>query len=322
MPLVSPVLSVQVPLEMGGQRLDQAAAELFPEYSRSRLKQWIESGLLRVEGGTARPKARLLGGETLALTPPETPSGDVPAAEPIAFGLCYEDEALLVVDKPAGLVVHPGAGNPSGTLVNGLLHLRPELSAVPRAGIVHRLDKDTTGLMVVAKTLSAHHALVEQLSERRVRRCYQCVVGGVPLVGGTVDQAIGRDPRERTRMAVRASGKPAVTHYRVCQRFARFAHLEVHLETGRTHQIRVHLASIGHPLVGDPQYGGRNRIPADTNPSLAAVLRAFNRQALHASELDLIHPKTLEPMAFKSPLPQDMRALLAHLQAEAGNGSA
>ena len=225
----------------------------------------------------------------------------------------YEDADLLVVDKPAGLVVHPAAGNPDRTLVNALLHRDPDLARLPRSGIVHRIDKDTSGLLVVARTLRAHRSLVEQLREHAVVREYEAVAMGVLTGGGTVDAPIGRDPRHRTRMAVVAGGRPAVTHYRVVARFRAHTHVRVRLETGRTHQVRVHLAHLHHPLVGDPVYGGRLRIPAGCSPELAEALRAFRRQALHAARLELTHPANGAPLHWESPLPADLRALLASL---------
>jgi 23S rRNA pseudouridine1911/1915/1917 synthase len=305
-----------VPEHLGGMRLDQALAELFPDYSRSRLKDWILAGHIRVDGQPLRPRDRLVGGERIDLAvviEPVTP----PAPEAIALAIVHEDADLIVVDKPAGLVVHPGAGNPSHTLQNALLHHAPELAALPRAGIVHRLDKATSGLLVVARTMAAHTALVRALQAHAVERRYEAVVVGVLTAGGTVDAPIGRHPTQRTRMSVREDGRPAVTHYRVQHRFRGHTHVRVQLETGRTHQIRVHMAHIGHALVGDPQYGGRLRLPAGAQPALADALRAFKRQALHAGGLAFAHPRTGAALQYAAPLPTDLRHLLALLEQDA-----
>ena len=307
---------VMVPFEMAGQRLDQALATLFPDYSRSRLQGWIRAGRVRVDGRELRPRDKLDGGEEILLSAAledETRA----EAQPIRLGILHEDEEILVLDKPPGLVVHPGAGNPAGTLVNALLHHRPELRALPRAGIVHRLDKDTSGVMVVACTPGAHAALVRQLEERSVKREYETVCLGVMTGGGTVNAPIGRHPVDRVRMAVREGGRVAVTHYRLIERFRGHTHLLCRLETGRTHQIRVHLAHIRHPIVGDPVYGGRLAIPAGASQALAAALRGFRRQALHAVRLELVHPGRTEPVHFEAPLPADFEALLAALREDA-----
>jgi 23S rRNA pseudouridine1911/1915/1917 synthase len=305
-----------VPAELAGQRLDQALAALFPEYSRSRLQAWIRAGRVSVDGRQLRPRDRLEGGETLRLTAVlEAETGA--AAEPIGLAILHEDEDIVVLDKPAGLVVHPGAGNPAGTLLNALLHHRPALRALPRAGLVHRLDKDTSGVMVVACTPAAHAALVRQLHERSVHREYQAVCVGVMTGGGTVDAPIGRHPVDRTRMAIREGGREAVTHYRVVERFRGHTHVRCRLETGRTHQIRVHLASIRHPIVGDPVYGGRLAVPKGASSELVETLRGFRRQALHAARLELVHPGTGAPVQFEAPLPADMEALLAALREDA-----
>ncbi len=305
----------QVPRELEGQRLDQAAVALFGDFSRARLQHWIGAGDLRVDGTARRSKDRLAGGEWLCLDTLLEPAGDwVEQAVPLR--VVYEDAELLVIDKPAGLVVHPGAGNRDGTLLNGLLRHCPELRALPRAGIVHRLDKDTTGLLVIARTLRAHADLVAQLRERTVSRDYDALVRGLVISGGTVDAPLGRHPTARTRMAVVAGGREAVTHYRVAQRLPRHSLLRVSLETGRTHQIRVHMAHIGNPVVGDPLYGGRLQLPAGTGPACAAALTAFRRQALHASRLSLRHPATGATMTWEAPLPADFAALLATLNAD------
>ena len=306
----------RIPDELAGQRFDQAAAELFAEFSRSRLKIWIESGELTLAGQPAAPKTRVGGGETIRLD--AAVAAVVPVApEAISLTIVHEDDDLLVIDKPAGLVVHPGAGNPTGTLQNGLLAHDPDLAAVPRAGIVHRLDKDTTGLLVVAKTLTAHQALVAALERREIRRTYEAICQGVMTGGGEVDAPIGRHSRDRLRMAVRESGRPAVTHYRIIERFRAHTHVRVELETGRTHQIRVHMAHIRYPLVGDPLYGGRPRLPKSPSVALVAGLREFKRQALHARRLELAHPVSGTQLVLESPLPADLAALLEIMRADA-----
>ncbi len=302
-----------VPEELAGQRLDRALAALFPDYSRSRLQQWVKSGWITVDGAVRRPRDPVQAGEQIrvdAEPEPETPL----APEPIPLRLLYEDDDLLVVDKPAGLVVHPGAGNPGGTLVNALLHHDPRLEALPRAGIVHRLDKETSGVLVVARTYAAHHALVEQLQARTVGRAYQAVVVGRPTAGGRVDAPIARHPRDRKRMAVVATGRPAVTHYRVAERFSAHTLLDVELETGRTHQIRVHMAHVRLPLVGDPVYGRRSVYPRGASDALRAVLDGFRRQALHARRLRLEHPRTGERMDWEAAPPEDWQQLLEALR--------
>jgi 23S rRNA pseudouridine1911/1915/1917 synthase len=306
-----------VPPELAGWRLDQALAELFPQFSRSRLKQWILGGLVTVDDAQLRPRDKLVGGELVRLSAVLEPIADA-EPEPIPLNVVHEDEELLVIDKPAGLVVHPGAGNPGGTMLNALLYHRPALSSLPRAGIVHRLDKDTTGLMVVAATLEAHASLVRQLEQRSVRREYQAVCQGALTAGGTVDAPIGRHPVDRLRMAVRDGGKPARTRYRVIERFPAHTRVLASLETGRTHQIRVHFAHLRHPLVGDPVYGGRLRLPPGNDEGLAASLREFRRQALHAGQLEFTHPGSGESVAFESPLPADFEALLVALRISAG----
>jgi len=307
------VLEAQVPEALAGRRLDQVLAELFPDFSRSRLQQWVKSGCVEVDGQRLRPRDKLHGGERIVLTA-QLVQETAFEPEPIPLDIVYEDEALLVINKPAGLVVHPAAGNWQGTLLNALLHHVPALAQVPRAGIVHRLDKDTTGLLVVAKTLEAQTSLVEQLQARSFTREYDAVVNGVLTGGGTVNAPIARHPVDRKRMAVVRSGKPAVTHYRVAERFRAHTHIKVQLETGRTHQIRVHMAHQRYPLVGDPVYGGRLRIPPASGEALMQMLRGFPRQALHASRLGLVHPQSGEYMEWQAPLPGDMQALLAVLR--------
>ena len=306
-------MSAKVTLECSGQRLDQVAAQLFPSHSRSRLQGWIKNGSLTVDGKQIRPRDILYGGELLELDAELEVQGDW-QPEDIELNIVYEDHALLVINKPAGLVVHPAAGHHDGTLLNALLHHAPELAKVPRAGIVHRLDKDTTGLMVVAKTLEAQTDLVIQLQNRTVGREYECVVVGVMTAGGKVDEPIARHGHNRQKMAVVAGGKPAVSHYRVLSRFRAHTHVKVNLETGRTHQIRVHMSYLNFPLVGDPTYGGRLRIPPGAQPALLNMLREFPRQALHARRLELVHPDDNRPMRWEAPLPEDMVELLTLLR--------
>lgn len=309
-------LTHQVPEEMMGKRLDQILAELFRDYSRSKLKQWILEGKVLVDGVTVdRPREKLIGGESIQV------NGTLEVqvkhqAEPIDLNIVYEDDDILVIDKPQGLVVHPGAGNSDGTLLNALLNHVPNIEQVPRAGIVHRLDKDTTGLMVVAKTIPAQTHLVEQLQAREISREYEAVVIGTMVAGGLVDQPIGRHATKRTSMAVRETGKPAVTHYRVREKFREHTHLRLKLETGRTHQIRVHMSHMRFPLVGDPLYGGRPRLPKAAAPELVDTLRGFRRQALHAAELGLHHPITGEWLQWQSPLPEDFVHLLDVLRVD------
>jgi 23S rRNA pseudouridine1911/1915/1917 synthase len=300
--------------EQGGHRIDQVAAELFSDFSRARLQEWIKSGHLTAGGAVVRSRDKVKSGTVLTLDA-ELESRENWTAQELALDVIYEDASLLVINKPAGLVVHPGAGSPDGTLLNALLFRDPLLAAIPRAGIVHRLDKDTTGLLVVARTLQAHADLVRQLQERTVKREYEAVVCGLFTGGGKVDAAMGRHPRDRVKMAVVAGGKPAVTHFRVLQRLETYTHVRVQLETGRTHQIRVHMAHIGHPLLGDTLYGARLRLPKHADEDLKAVLSNFQRQALHAAQLGLVHPVSGEYMQWQAPLPDDMRDLLKALVA-------
>ncbi|MBK8186923.1 MAG: 23S rRNA pseudouridine(1911/1915/1917) synthase RluD [Cellvibrio sp.] len=303
-------LSAQVPITMNGMRFDQVASELFPDFSRSRLQSWIKDGQLTVDGRIAKPKDKLIGGETLSLDAELEAQGEW-EAEDIDLDIVYEDEDLLVINKQAGLVVHPAAGNYTGTLVNALLHHVPDLVNLPRAGIVHRLDKETTGLMVVAKTLEAHTDLVAQLADRTVSREYQAIAVGAMTGGGTVNAPMGRHPIQRKLMAVlSAGGKRAITHYRVIKRYPHHTHIKVNLETGRTHQIRVHMAHIGFPLVGDQTYGNRFKIPKGANPHLIDALKNFPRQALHAARLGLEHPGTGEYVEWTAPLPADFQSLV------------
>ncbi len=306
----------EVGLEQAGRRLDQVVAEQFAQFSRSRLQRWIKDGRLLLDGRPGKPKQKVRGGERLELVP-QLEQEVTSRPQPIPLGILFEDESLLVVNKPAGLVVHPAVGNPDGTLLNALLHYFPAISQVPRGGIVHRLDKETSGLLVVAKTLQAQTALVAQLQARSMKREYRAFAQGVMTAGGKVDAPIGRHPVHRTRMAVVANGKPAVTHYRVIERYRFHTDLRIQLETGRTHQIRVHMAQIRFPLVGDPVYGGRLRLPTGISDALAEGLRAFKRQALHARRLELVHPESGEQMSWEAPLPEDMEQLLGLLRADA-----
>ena len=308
-----------VPEEAAGRRLDQVLVELFPDYSRSRLQDWIKLGQVTVNGQTPRARDKVWGGEQVALVAVHTT--ELPwAGEDIALDVVYEDESILVINKPAGLVVHPAAGNWAGTLVNALLHHAPSLATLPRAGVVHRLDKDTSGLLVVARTPAAHKSLVAQLQARTVQREYDAIAIGVMTAGRVVEAPIGRHSVDRKRMAVIEGGREAVTHYRVIERFRAHSYIKARLETGRTHQIRVHMAHIHHPLLGDPTYGGRLRLPAGCDERLRVALRAFHRQALHAGVLGVIHPESGEHMQWQAPLPPDMQALLEVLRDDARTG--
>lgn len=309
-------LSEIVPEHLFGKRLDQVLAEMFPDYSRSRIKEWILASSVQVNGQPcAIPRQKMLGGEQIDILAaiPEEERFD---AEQIDLDIVFEDEHILVINKPAGLVVHPGAGNQDGTLLNALLHHCPAIAEVPRAGIVHRLDKDTTGLMVIAKTIPAQTHLVEAMQAREITREYEAVCYGTMTAGGTVKQPIGRHQTKRTLMAVNENGKPAVTHYRVMEKYRAHTRLRLRLETGRTHQIRVHMTFISHPLVGDPVYGGRPRPPRQADESLLQLLRNFKRQALHAIMLKLAHPITGQILEWHAPLPDDLIALNAALRAD------
>jgi len=312
--------TLRVESASAGRRLDQALAQAWPEFSRGCIQQWIAAGQVLVDGAPRRCRDRVWGQEAVALDAELVAVGrDSPQAIPLA--VVYEDATLLVIDKPAGLVVHPAAGNPDGTLLNALLHHAPGLAAVPRAGIVHRLDKDTSGLLVVAKTLQAHCSLVAQLKERTVHREYRALVVGEPAGGGSVAAPIGRHPTQRTRMAVVPDGRAALTRYRVLERYPGHCLLGVELATGRTHQIRVHLAHVRHPLVGDPVYGVRPRPPKGCAPALVAAIQGFGRQALHAVRLGLEHPETGRPMAWQVPLAADLESLLELFRREAARGT-
>ncbi|WP_392559130.1 23S rRNA pseudouridine(1911/1915/1917) synthase RluD [Orbus mooreae] len=310
-------LTVDIENHQLGMRLDQALAEIFNQYSRSRIKDWILDGHVKVNGIVVdKPKERVLGGEKIVLTAlieEET----YHQGEKISLNIVYEDDDILVINKPRDLVVHPGAGNPNGTVLNALLYHYPEIASVPRAGIVHRLDKDTTGLMVVAKTIEAQTRLVESLQLREITREYEAVAMGIMTAGGTIDQPMTRHPTKRTHMAVFPTGKPAVTHYRVMEKYRAHTRLRLRLETGRTHQIRVHMAHIAHPLVGDQLYGGRPRPPKGATEEFIQTLRDFDRQALHATMLRLFHPISGEQMEWHAPIPEDMQQLIKVLQEDA-----
>ncbi|MGL5008048.1 MAG: 23S rRNA pseudouridine(1911/1915/1917) synthase RluD [Plesiomonas sp.] len=310
-------LTATVAYHQLGQRLDQALAELFPDYSRSRIKTWIQERGVQVDGNIVdRPREKVLGGEQIVIAavleePARWEAQDIP------LNIVYEDDDILVINKPRDLVVHPGAGNADGTILNALLHYCPTIADVPRAGIVHRLDKDTTGLMVVAKTVPAQTHLVEALQRREITREYEAIAIGIMTKGGTVDEPISRHPSKRTHMAVHPMGKPAVTHYRIMERFRAHTRLRLRLESGRTHQIRVHMSFISHPLIGDPLYGGRPRPPRGASEAFLQVLRKFDRQALHATMLRLVHPISGELLEWHAPIPDDMVELVETLRADA-----
>ena len=312
---INPIIK-QLTEDFAGKRLDVVLAELFPDYSRSRLKIWIDQGQVLVNGKNVKPKTKMSGDEELQLTIQTIESEENCVAEDIPINIVYQDESIIVINKPAGLVVHPAAGHYTGTLQNALLYYDESLAEVPRAGIVHRLDKDTTGLMVVARNLTSHKYLVKQIQKHEVTREYQTVVFGVMTGGGMIDQPIGRHPRDRIKMAVRKNGREAVTHYRLLERFREHSHLKVQLETGRTHQIRVHMSYLRHSIVGDPVYAGRHRIPADAAPELIDCIHGFKRQALHAWRLRFKHPVSGEEVSYEAPLPDDMQRLLTLLQAD------
>lgn len=301
-----------IPFDLGELRVDQAVAELMPEHSRSRIQGWIKSGALTVNQKQVKPKDKVWVDDLISVYA-EIESADRWEPENIPLDIVYTDDHIIVINKPAGLVVHPAAGHPGGTLVNALLHHFPEVDTLPRAGIVHRLDKDTSGLMVVARSLIAHTSLVAQLQDRSMGREYLAVVCGVMTGGGTVDEPIARHPQNRLKMSVYPMGKSALTHYRIEQKFNNYTLVRCKLETGRTHQIRVHMAYINYPLVGDPLYGGRLKIPSGAPDSLVETLRQFSRQALHATQLQLVHPETGDEMVWQRDIPADMQALVDEL---------
>lgn len=311
-------LSERVAEHLAGLRLDQASVELFPDYSRGRLQQWIRQGELTVDGLHAKPSMRVTGGEVLCIDARMISGGEV-IPQDIPLDILFTDDHLLVLNKPAGLVVHPAAGNPDGTLQNALLNYDAELDTLPRSGIVHRLDKDTGGIMVVACSLKAHASLVDQLQTRSMSRIYEAVVKGETPSAGTVNAAIDRNPRDRKRMAVVKGGRPATSHYKLKQRLPGSSHLEVALESGRTHQIRVHMAHIGYPIVGDPLYG-RGPVKKKGLPATAvAAINGFRRQALHARTLRLVHPDSGEQIEFHAPVAMDIRVLIDTLKSSLVN---
>lgn len=307
-------LQAQIPNALAGKRLDQALVQLFPQYSRAKLQAWIRDKQVLVAGKYLAGKEKVGGGETVKICATLAITATTPYAQDIPLDVTYEDEHIIIVNKPVGLVVHPAAGNPDGTLVNALLHHTPQLAHLPRAGIIHRLDKGTSGLLVVAKTLEAHCQLVKQLQARTVHREYHAIAHGHMAHGGKIHAPIGRDPQHRQRMAIRQGGKTATTYYQILQSFPHHTYLQLRLDTGRTHQIRVHMASIKHPLVGDPSYGGRKRPPATTSPELTQCLTTFAHQALHAIRLGLTHPGTGMAMEWTAPLPEDFQQLLKLLK--------
>lgn len=305
--------SLTVPPEQAGQRLDRVVADWLSDYSRARLQAWITQGAITLDGETVPPRYKLKGGESVRALLPEP--ADVTSrveSQDIPLQIHYSDDQLFVIEKPAGMVMHTAPGNLSGTMQNALLHHDPKLSGIPRAGIVHRLDKDTSGLVMIARTLESHFSLVQQLQDRTVHRIYDAIVHGEMVAGGTVDEPIGRHPIDRKRMAVNERGKVAITHYRVLNKFPNHCHIGAKLETGRTHQIRVHLSHIHHPLIGDTVYGRRN-IPGKVGETLKKLIVEFPRQALHAKELGIVHPKTGEDMHWDMPMPADMQRLLEGL---------
>jgi len=312
--------SFDVSGSLAGKRVDQVLAHYMPDYSRSRLQQWLKAGFIQVDGRTPKPKEKVLGGEKITVQLQDAlddQAEETWQAQAIPLDIVYEDESIIVINKPAGLVVHPGAGNSDGTLINALLHHAPELSKLPRAGIIHRIDKDTTGILVIARDLAAHHQLTKQLQAREFNREYQAIVGGVMTAGGTIDAPIGRHPTQRIKMAVLESGhtaKEAITHYRVEKKFRSHTLVNVKLETGRTHQIRVHMAHIKYPILGDLVYAGRLRIPTAASEQFIEAIRSFKRQALHARSLGFIHPAKDEYMEWSVDLPADMLEIIRLLE--------
>ena len=314
---ISAQINIQIPMASGGERLDIALQQLLPKHSRSRLQAWIKADLVRMDAKAVTAKTKVWGGEQVSINPPENAQENAFKPENIPLDIVFEDDTILVINKPRGLVVHPAAGNWSGTLLNALLHHLPQLADVPRAGIVHRLDKDTSGLLVVAKTLEAQTSLVRQLQARTVKREYRAIVWGQLWRNGTINQPIGRHSHARTKMAISRTGKPAVTHYEVLERFGVHTYLRCVLETGRTHQIRVHMQFLKAPILGDPVYGIGNIIPHKMmTQTLREAVAGFNRQALHAVKLGLIHPKTNEFMEWQIELADDMKALLEAMRHE------
>jgi len=310
---------LELPLEFAGRRLDQALAQLLPQYSRTRIQHWIDAGAVQVNGLVPRARDLVTGGETASVEARIEEQTGI-AAEKLPLDIIHQDASVIVLNKAPGVVVHPGAGNREHTLQNALLAHDAKLRRVPRAGLVHRIDKDTSGLLVVARTLEAHTTLVAALAAHDIEREYLAVCTGAMTGGGTVDEPIGRHRTQRIKMAVRADGREAVTHYRIEKRFRAHTLARVHLETGRTHQIRVHLAHIGYPIVGDPVYGGRKRLPAGASAALRNALEDFHRQALHAARLSFAHPKTGKPVSYEAPLPADLVRLLDALERDRREG--
>lgn len=305
--------TLTVPEDLSGLRLDVALAKLLPEHSRSTLQRWIREDAVTINGKPALAKQKLQGHETIEIT--TTPRPQLASkAQSIALEIVFEDDHILVINKPAGMVVHPAAGHPDQTLLNALLHHAPCVRDLPRGGLIHRLDRDTSGLLAIAKTPLALTSLSAQMRARTISRHYEAIVTGVLISGGTINQPVGRHPVNRKRMAVTTSGRPSVTHYRILERFRHHTRLTVQLETGRTHQIRVHMAHAGYPLLGDPVYGGRLQLPKNPTPEITTLLRQFRRQALHAAKLSFTHPATKEPVHFEAPLPEDMQNLLRGLR--------
>jgi 23S rRNA pseudouridine1911/1915/1917 synthase len=305
-------LQTTIPKELAGKRLDQALSQLYPEHSRSRIQSWIKSGDVSVNNLNYKQKDEVNSGDVIEINT-ELNSIEKHEAEEIDLNIIHEDEAIIIINKPTGLVVHPGAGNPNHTLVNALLNFDANLDMIPRAGIVHRLDKETTGVMVVARTLESHTFLVNQLQERNIKREYQAIVCGQLVAGGTIENNMGRHPVNRIKMAVTNSGKKAVTHYRIIKKFQHYTHLDVQLETGRTHQIRVHMSHIKHPIVGDPVYGNNNSVKKGVNSSLRDIIKNFKRQSLHAYSLELPHPDTGDLIKFNAEIPDDINAVIEAL---------
>ena len=305
-------LQTIIPEELAGKRLDQALSQLYPEHSRSRIQTWIKSGDVSVNKSYYRQRDEVNIGDVIEINT-ELKTVDKLQAEAIELDIIHEDVALIIINKPAGLVVHPGAGNPNHTLVNALLNFDEDLGAIPRAGIIHRLDKDTTGVMVVARTLESHTYLVNKLQERKIKRNYQAIVCGQLTAGGSIENKMGRHPKNRIKMAVTNNGKAATTHYRILNKYQHYTHLRVQLETGRTHQIRVHMSHIKHPIVGDPVYGNNKSIRKGVGSSLREVIMNFKRQALHAYEIELTHPVTGKEMKFNTDLPEDLQTLIQAL---------
>lgn len=309
-------INIIIPDELSGKRLDQALAELLPEHSRARIQNWIRDDFVQIDKKAMRPRDKVHGGEKVEIRA-EIESQISAAPEDIPLEIIFEDEHLIVINKPAGLIVHPGAGNPKHTLMNALLHYDQQLEQVARAGIVHRLDRDTTGLLVVARTPQSHTSLANQLQARKIHRGYLVIVSGIMTAGGTVEQPIGRHPKNRTKMAIVKNGRPSTTHYRIIKKYKHHTQLQINLETGRTHQIRVHLSWLHYPIIGDPLYGAKKPLVKGMDPKLASYISAFPRQALHARTIQLLHPLSNEMMEWQAPIPEDMKELIKTLELDA-----